>query len=41
MAELALAAGFVDQAHFTRMFRGTFGLPPGRFAALRRQASPS
>ena len=41
LAELALAAGFVDQAHFTRMFRATFGLPPGRYAALRRQASPS
>jgi AraC-like DNA-binding protein len=36
LAELALAAGFVDQAHFTRAFRSAFGLPPGRYARLRR-----
>ena len=35
LAELALAAGFVDQAHFTRMFRSAFGLTPGRYARLR------
>ncbi|HLJ61767.1 MAG TPA: AraC family transcriptional regulator [bacterium] len=36
LAELALAAGFVDQAHFTRMFRSAFGVTPGRYARLRR-----
>jgi AraC-like DNA-binding protein len=35
LAELALAAGFSDQAHFTRMFGGAFGLTPGRYARLR------
>ena len=35
LAELALAAGFADQAHFTRMFRSAFGLTPGRYARLR------
>jgi AraC-like DNA-binding protein len=34
-AEVALAAGFVDQAHLTRMFRAAFGLTPGRYARLR------
>jgi AraC-like DNA-binding protein len=34
LADLALAAGFADQAHFTRMFRATFGLTPGRYARL-------
>ena len=42
LAELALDAGFTDQAHFTRMFRSAFGLTPGRYLALRRgAASPS
>jgi AraC-like DNA-binding protein len=35
LAELALAAGFADQAHLTRMFRSAFGLTPGRYARLR------
>jgi AraC-like DNA-binding protein len=35
LAELALEAGFTDQAHFTRMFRAAFGLTPGRYLALR------
>jgi AraC-like DNA-binding protein len=34
LAELALAAGFVDQAHFTRMFRSAFGVTPARYARL-------
>jgi len=29
LAEIAAAAGFSDQAHFTRVFRRHFGLPPG------------
>jgi AraC-like DNA-binding protein len=38
LAELALAAGFVDQAHFTRMFRSAFGVTPGRYGRLCRAA---
>ncbi len=34
LAELALEAGFADQAHFTRMFKSAFGLPPARYAKL-------
>lgn len=34
LAELALSAGFADQAHFTRMFRSAYGLTPGRYARL-------
>ena len=34
MVEAALAAGFADQAHFTRVFASTYGLPPGRYARL-------
>jgi AraC-like DNA-binding protein len=41
LAELALDAGFTDQAHFTRMFRSAFGLTPGRYLALRRGAGSS
>lgn len=36
LAEIALRAGFVDQAHFTREFRRAFGVPPG---AYRRRAT--
>ncbi len=34
LAELALTAGFADQAHFTRMFRSAYGVTPGRYASL-------
>jgi AraC-like DNA-binding protein len=34
LAEIAAAAGFADQAHFTRHFKKAYGLPPGRWAAL-------
>jgi AraC-like DNA-binding protein len=37
LAEAALAAGFGDQAHFTRMFRSAFGVTPGRYARLCRR----
>lgn len=40
IAELALDAGFADQAHFTRAFKSAFGLPPGRYLALQRAAKP-
>jgi AraC-like DNA-binding protein len=36
IAQLALEAGFADQAHFTRAFKGAFGLPPARYLALTR-----
>ena len=34
LAELALTAGFADQAHFTRMFRLAYGVTPGCYARL-------
>ena len=33
-ADLALEAGFADQAHFARLFKGAFGVTPGRYARL-------
>jgi AraC-like DNA-binding protein len=36
LAEAALAGGFADQSHMTRQFKRTYGLPPGRWAAIRR-----
>ena len=34
LVEVALEAGFADQAHFTRMFQAAFGVTPGRYAGL-------
>jgi AraC family transcriptional regulator len=34
---VALRFGFSDQAHFTRLFKRRFGLPPGRFVRERLQ----
>ena len=34
LADAALAAGFCDQAHMSRHFRGAFGMPPGKWRAL-------
>jgi AraC-like DNA-binding protein len=40
LADIALGTGFVDQAHFTRMFTAANGISPGRYRVLgRRQAS--
>ena len=39
LADLALTAGFADQAHFTRMFRSAYGLTPGRYARLQTTTS--
>jgi AraC-like DNA-binding protein len=36
LADVALACGFADQGHFTRVFFGATGLPPG---AWRRAAA--
>jgi AraC family transcriptional regulator len=35
LAEIALEAGFADQAHFTRVFKRLVGVPPGRFRERR------
>jgi AraC-like DNA-binding protein len=34
LAETALEAGFADQAHFTRAFKASFGMTPGRYVRL-------
>jgi AraC-like DNA-binding protein len=34
LADVALAAGFADQAHFTRMFSAAYGMSPGRYSEL-------
>jgi AraC family transcriptional regulator len=39
LAETALACGFHDQSHFTRVFAGVFGISPGRYASLVRRNS--
>lgn len=41
ISEVALRAGFSDQAHFTREFKRAFGLPPGAYRerAMRRTSS--
>jgi AraC-like DNA-binding protein len=38
LADVAADTGFADQAHFTRHFKKTFGMTPGRWMALRRSA---
>jgi len=37
LIDLALATGFADQAHFSRLFKAAFGMPPGKYAALKVQ----
>jgi AraC family transcriptional regulator len=39
LAEVALAAGFADQSHFTRAFKRVTGTTPGSFRAALLQAS--
>lgn len=34
LADVALAAGFADQAHLTRMFKAAFGVSPARYRRL-------
>jgi AraC-like DNA-binding protein len=38
LAEVAVDAGFADQAHFTRGFKAAFGLTPSRYRALSARA---
>jgi AraC-like DNA-binding protein len=40
LADLALAAGFADQAHFTRMFKSAYGLTPARYARVKETQPP-
>ncbi len=40
LAEAACEAGFADQAHFTRAFKSTYGMTPGRYRALWAGAMP-
>ena len=35
LVEVAIEAGFADQAHFSRMFKATFGITPARYRVLR------
>lgn len=38
IADAAIAAGFADQAHFTRQFRRAVGMTPGRWRAMTAAA---
>jgi AraC family transcriptional regulator len=38
LAEVALACGFADQSHFTRIFTRKTGSTPGAWKRLRRAA---
>jgi AraC family transcriptional regulator len=35
LSEVALAAGFADQSHFTRVFRRLTGMTPGEYRRTR------
>lgn len=35
LADIALTAGFADQAHFTRRFKAAYGITPARYTALK------
>jgi AraC-like DNA-binding protein len=35
LVEIAIESGFADQAHFTRIFKATYGITPARYRALR------
>jgi AraC family transcriptional regulator len=39
LAEIASAAGFSDQSHFTRWFKRQFGVTPAAFRAASRTQS--
>jgi len=39
LADIAAGTGFADQAHLTRWFKQSFGLTPGRWAAMTKGQS--
>jgi AraC-like DNA-binding protein len=39
LADVALATGFADQAHLTRMFKAAVGITPARYRELTRETS--
>jgi AraC-like DNA-binding protein len=41
LVDIALEAGFADQAHFTRVFAAAFGISPARYGSLSRKSSAS
>lgn len=41
VAEIALAAGFADQSHFTRVFRRQLGTPPASFRRSTKLGPPA
>lgn len=41
LVDVALDAGFADQAHFARQFKASFGLTPARYRALRLEGAGS
>jgi AraC-like DNA-binding protein len=41
ISDAAVAAGFADQAHFTRLFRRTMGIPPGAYQRAYRSPRPA
>lgn len=41
LSEVALEAGFADQAHFSRKFKATFGITPAQYRALSRDTGLS
>lgn len=40
LADVALSAGFADQAHLSRMFKHAFGVTPARYRALETNGTP-
>lgn len=40
LTEVALAAGFADQAHLSRRFKSAFGFSPARYRALEANRAP-
>jgi AraC-like DNA-binding protein len=40
LADVALTAGFADQAHLSRMFKAAFGVTPARYRALEATSAP-
>jgi AraC-like DNA-binding protein len=36
LTDAALGAGFADQSHFTRQFKRSYGLTPGRWRLITR-----